>query len=114
MEPKTTKKRSVISWLWEFSGRRKAEYLASVLMAVAGVICSLIPYYIMIGIIKGLVNGTEKFSWYMGKCMVMGVFWIIRYIFHSISTILSHHATFQVLANIRIRLLKKLSTIMFL
>ena len=43
--------------------------------------------------------------------MVMGVFWIIRYIFHSISTILSHHATFQVLANIRIRLLKKLSTI---
>ena len=111
MEPKTTKKRSVISWLWEFSGRRKAEYLASILMAVAGVICSLIPYYIMIDIIKGLVNGTEEFSWYMGKCMVMGVFWIIRYIFHSISTILSHHATFQVLANIRIRLLKKLSTI---
>ena len=111
MEPKTTKKRSVISWLWEFSGRRKAEYLASILMAVAGVICSLIPYYIMIDIIKELVSGTEEFSWYMGKCMVMGVFWIIRYIFHSISTILSHHATFQVLANIRIRLLKKLSTI---
>ena len=111
MEPKTTKKRSVISWLWEFSGRQKAEYFASILMAVAGVICSLIPYYIMIDIIKGLVNGTEEFSWYMGKCMVMGVFWIIRYIFHSISTILSHHATFQVLANIRIRLLKKLSTI---
>lgn len=111
MEPKTTKKRSVISWLWEFSGRRKAEYLASILMAVAGVICSLIPYYIMIDIIKELVSGTEEFSWYMEKCMVMGVFWIIRYIFHSISTILSHHATFQVLANIRIRLLKKLSTI---
>ena len=111
MEPKTTKKRSVISWLWEFSGRRKAEYLASILMAVAGVICSLIPYYIMIDIIKELVSGTEEFSWYMGKCMAMGVFWIIRYIFHSISTILSHHATFQVLANIRIRLLKKLSTI---
>ena len=111
MEPKTTKKRSVISWLWEFSGRQKAEYLASILMAVAGVICSLIPYYIMIDIIKELVSGTEEFSWYMGKCMAMGVFWIIRYIFHSISTILSHHATFQVLANIRIRLLKKLSTI---
>lgn len=111
MEPKTTKKRSVISWLWEFSGRRKAEYLASILMAVSGVICSLIPYYIMIDIIKELVSGTEEFSWYMGKCMVMGVFWIIRYIFHSISTILSHHATFQVLANIRIRLLRKLSTI---
>lgn len=111
MEPKTTKKRSVISWLWEFSGRRKAEYLASILMAVAGVICSLIPYYIMIDIIKELVSGIEEFSWYMEKCMVVGVFWIIRYIFHSISTILSHHATFQVLANIRIRLLKKLSTI---
>ena len=111
MESKTTKRRSVISWLWEFSGRRKAEYLASILMAVAGVICSLIPYYIMIDIIKGLVNGTEEFSWYMGKCMAMGVFWIIRYIFHSVSTILSHHATFQVLANIRIRLLRKLSTI---
>ena len=41
----------------------------------------------------------------------MAVFWVLRYVLHSISTSLSHHATFHVLSNTRIRLLDKLAAL---
>ena len=41
----------------------------------------------------------------------MAGFWVLRYALHSVSTSLSHHATFHVLANTRIRLLNKLATL---
>ena len=41
----------------------------------------------------------------------MALCWILRYALHSVSTSLSHHATFNVLANTRIRLLDKLATL---
>ena len=37
--------------------------------------------------------------------------WVLRYVLHSVSTSLSHHATFHVLANTRVRLLDKLATL---
>ena len=36
---------------------------------------------------------------------------MLRYVLHSVSTSLSHHATFHVLANTRVRLLDKLATL---
>ena len=36
---------------------------------------------------------------------------MLRYVLHAVSTTLSHHATFHVLANIRMRLLNKLATL---
>ncbi len=41
----------------------------------------------------------------------MAVFCVLRYVLHSISTSLSHHATFYVLSNTRIRLLDKLAAL---
>ena len=41
----------------------------------------------------------------------MAGFWVLRYVLHSVSTSLSHHATFHVLANTRVRLLDKLATL---
>lgn len=67
--------------------------------------------FIIIQIITALVNGTEELS----RCLIlftwMAVFWVLRYVLHSISTSLSHHATFYVLSNTRIRLLDKLAAL---
>ena len=41
----------------------------------------------------------------------MALCWVLRYVLHSVSTSLSHHATFHVLANTRTRLLDKLATL---
>lgn len=111
MNNKSETKRSAVSWLSELAGPRKGEYLLSVLAALAGVACSLAPYFIMIELIQALVDGTAEKVWCLNRCLCMGLWWVLRYVLHSISTTLSHHATFHVLADIRMRLMNKLATL---
>ena len=65
----------------------------------------------MIELIHALLNGTAEQAWCLNRCLVMGAWWVLRYVLHAVSTTLSHHATFHVLANIRMRLLNKLATL---
>lgn len=76
-----------------------------------GVACSLAPYFIIIQIITALADGTAELSRCLTLCAWMAGFWVLRYALHSVSTLLSHHATFHVLANTRTRLLDKLATL---
>ena len=111
MNKASRSKRSAASWLVELAKGRYGEYALSVLAALLGVACSLIPYLIIIRIITALVYGTAELSRCLTLCMWMASFWVLRYVLHSASTSLSHHATFHVLANTRTRLLDKLATL---
>ena len=111
MNKSTEQKRSTASWLIELAEGKRGEYALSIVTALLGVVCSLIPYFIIIKIITALVNGTAELSHCLTLCVWMALCWILRYALHSVSTSLSHHATFQVLANTRIRLLDKLATL---
>lgn len=111
MNEKKEKQRGTVSWLLELAGSRVWEYLISVAAALAGVACSLMPYFIMIELIGALVDGTADKAWCLNRCLVMGLWWVLRYVLHSVSTTLSHHATFKVLANTRMRLMDKLATL---
>ena len=104
-------KRSATSWLMELADGRRREYALSVFTALLGVACSLIPYFIIIRIITALINGTAELKACLTLCAWMAVCWILRYMLHSVSTSLSHHATFHVLASTRTRLLDKLATL---
>ena len=109
---KTSEQRlSASSWLMELSKGRRGEYVFSIIVALVGVACSLIPYFIIIKIITALVTGTAELSGCLTLCAWMAAFWILRYVLHSVSTSLSHHATFHVLANTGIRLLDKLASL---
>ena len=98
-------KRSAASWLAELAKGRYGEYALSVLAALLGVACSLIPYFIIIRLITALVDGTAELTYCLTLCAWMAGCWVLRYVLHSVSTSLSHHATFHVLAGIRTRLL---------
>ncbi len=111
MNKKKETKRSAASWLAELADSRKWEYVLSVLAALAGVGCSLVPYFIMVDLIGALVNGSADKAWCLNRCLMMGAWWVLRYLLHSLSTVLSHHATFCVLAHTRVRLLNKLATL---
>ena len=104
-------KRSAASWLMELAEGKRGEYALSILAALLGVACSLIPYFIIIRIITALVNGTASLTRCLPLCAWMALCWVLRYVLHSVSTTLSHHATFSVLARTRIRLLDKLATL---
>lgn len=111
MNKTSESKRSAASWLMELAEGRIGEYALSILTALLGVACSLVPYFIIIKIITALVNGTAELTQCLTLCVWMAGFWILRYVLHSISTSLSHHATFHVLANTRVRLLDKLAVL---
>ncbi len=111
MNQTSAPKRSAASWLLELSRGLRGEYALSILTALLGVACSLIPYFIIIRIITALVSGTAELARCLTLCAWMAGCWVMRYVLHSVSTSLSHHATFHVLANTRTRLLDKLATL---
>lgn len=103
--------KSTVSWLAEFAGTHKKLYVSSVLLAVAGVVCSLVPYVIMGDMVTKLINGNREWAAYLREGLIMAVFWIGRVIFHGLSTTCSHKATFHVLGNIRKRVCDKLARV---
>ena len=62
----------------------------------------------MATIISKLLTGNKNLSVYLIDCVVMALFWLLRVLFHSLSTAQSHKATFAVLGNIRKQGLDKL------
>lgn len=105
------KERSTVSWLAEFAGEKKNLYVASVVVAIIGVACSIVPYIIMGDIVAKLIGGNHDWQIYVKDGMLMAAFWVGRVIFHGISTSCSHKATFHVLATIRKRLCDKLARV---
>lgn len=105
------KERSTVSWLAEFAGEKKSLYAASVVIAIMGVACSVVPYVIIGDIVARLIDGNLDWQCYLKDGIVMAVFWAARVVFHGISTSCSHKATFYVLATIRKRLCDKLAKV---
>lgn len=105
------KEKGVIGWLAEFAGTHKRLYLASVLLAVCGVACSIVPYIIMGDVVAGLIAGNRDRMWYLHKGLMMALLWFGRVIFHGFSTSCSHKATFRVLGNIRKEVCDKLAKV---
>lgn len=96
------------AFLFKQAGDKKKSYIQSVTFAILSVVFELIPYYFVIEIIQALL-GSEKDLWVYGKyCLLIGVCYVLKILFHCISTTLSHGATFQVLANLRKRCSDKL------
>ena len=109
MNDKKSKQKSIIAWIMEYSRSKRSLYTASVILAVLGVICSMMPYYLISRIIVQLLSGEKRFEAYMTYLLLIGVFWTLRVVFHSLSTSMSHKATFNVLANIRLAMCSKLT-----
>lgn len=102
------KEKNTSMWLREWAYPHKKSYITSVIFAVIGVICGVVPYYAVTQIVIGLMQQRNERSYYLQWILVCAVLWILRYLFHAISTTLSHKATFQVIARVRKSLTKKL------
>ena len=93
----------------EFAGMNKSSYILSVLFAIISVLAGFVPYFYVAKIVKALIDGEKDMQFYLIQCGIISCCWLVNKAFHSISTTLSHRATFGVLAEIRRRLTKKLS-----
>ena len=105
------KRRGTLGWVMEFAGRRRAFFIGSVVLAILGVAASFVPYLIIARIVEQLLAGNREWKYYLTQVLFMALFWLIRTTLHSLSTSLSHAATFTVLGGIRTQLCAKLSRI---
>lgn len=111
MEAKKKKQPSPIGWVMTFAGTHKGMYAASAAAAAVGVVCGIVPYFIMGDLIHRLMEGDKDWQGYLISGGLMALFWTGRVIFHSISTTCSHKATFHVLAQLRRQMCDKLSRV---
>ena len=102
-------KKSTFGWVMTFAGQKKSGYIASVILAVIGATFQILPFFVMARVIGKLLAGNKDLAAYLADCAVMAAFWLLRVLFHSLSTAQSHKATFAVLGNIRKQGLVKLS-----
>lgn len=105
------KKKSTLSWVLEFAGRKRSYFSVSVVLAICGVAASFIPYLLIARIVEQLLAGNKYWPYYLDNVLIMGICWILRWTLHSFSTALSHVATFTVLGSIRSQLCEKLAKI---
>lgn len=103
------KEKSTFGWVFTFAGQKKSGYIASVCLAIIGAAFQILPFFVMAKVIGKLLAGNQDLPGYLQDCAVMAVFWLLRVLFHSLSTAQSHQATFAVLGNIRKQGLEKLA-----
>ena len=100
---------SPIAWVLGQTGSHKGQYVLSVLLAIIGVAFSVAPYFVVIGIVRGLMGENKDLSFYLIRCLIIAALWLGRVLFHALSTATSHKATFAVLGEIRKRCTEKLT-----
>ena len=103
------KTQSPMAWVLGQTGDHGGQYVLSVVLAIIGVAFSLAPYFVVIGVVQGLMDGVKDFSFYLSRCLIMAALWLGRVVFHALSTATSHRATFAVLGEIRKRCMEKLT-----
>ena len=105
------KKRSAASWILEWAGQKRSAYVWSIVFAAGSVIFKVIPYFMIADVVKMFLDGNREFKAYLVKAVWIALSFILAELLHSISTALSHKATFTVLANIRKTCCEKLARV---
>ena len=100
---------SPIAWVLGQTGEHKGQYVLSVILAIIGVGFSVAPYFVVAGIVRGLMEDNRDVHFYLMRCLIIAVLWAGRVLFHALSTSTSHVATFAVLGEIRKRCTEKLT-----
>ena len=103
------KKKGIIDYIFQFAGEYKSAYIKSVIYALIGVAFSLAPYLLMGDMVRKLLSGERDFKVYLTESLIMALCWVLRVVFHTLSTNTSHKTTFRLIGNVRISLIDKLS-----
>jgi len=105
------KKNNTFSWVLRFATQCKGKMTASVLLAVLGSVCGIVPYFAVSRIVIQICGQNYDLTpigfWALTALLgYLGSTW-----FGTVSTILSHRSAFTILKNIRTELTAKLSRV---
>lgn len=97
--------------LWDWAKPYHSSFIGSVVLAILGVACAMIPYFCVAAIIRLLLSGTANLSIILMWCGVALAGYLSKVLFSSLSTLISHTATYHTLRDLRKALTAKLSRV---
>lgn len=97
------KRRGFIPILLDYASDKKRYYVISILAAIISVASGIVPFYFVADIITKLINHQEAFNDYLLDIIMILLFFLIKGLFHVLSTSLSHIAAFQIIKTTRKR-----------
>ena len=97
------KRRGLLSILFDYASDKKRYYIVSIIAAIISVASGIIPFYFVADIITKLIDHKDVFTDYLMDIIMILVFFLIKGLFHVISTSLSHIAAFQIIKTTRKR-----------
>lgn len=103
------KAESPVSRLMGLAGKNKSKYYQAIVLAVIGVASGFVPYIAVAKMLVALIGGESDLAFYGMWCLIAAAGYILKVLFATWSTSVSHTATFQVLRDIRKMMISKLS-----
>ena len=108
---KEEKKESPIGVLWGWGKPYHGKFIGSVILAVLGVACQMVPYFCVAHIVTLMLSGEQNFSSYMTACIVALCGYLGKVVFANLSTVISHTATYYTLRDLRENITAKLARV---
>lgn len=108
---KEEKKESPIGVLWGWGKPYHGKFIGSIILAVLGVACQMVPYFCVAHIVTLMLSGEQDFSSYMTACIVALCGYLGKVVFANLSTVISHTATYYTLRDLRENITAKLARV---
>ena len=92
---KEEKKESPIGVLWGWGKPYHGKFIGSIILAVLGVACQMVPYFCVAHIVTMMLSGEQTFSRYVTAGIIALCGYLGKVLFSCLSTTISHTATIQ-------------------
>ena len=91
---KEEKKESPIGVLWGWGKLYHGKFIGSIILAVLGVACQMVPYFCVAHIVTMMLSGEQTFSRYVTAGIIALCGYLGKVLFSCLSTTISHTATY--------------------
>ena len=108
---KEEKKESPIGVLWGWGKLYHGKFIGSIILAVLGVACQMVPYFCVAHIVTMMLSGEQNFSRYVTAGIIALCGYFGKVLFSCLSTTISHTATYYTLRDLRENITAKLARV---
>ena len=108
---KEEKKESPIGVLWGWGKPYHGKFIGSIILAVLGVACQMVPYFCVAHIVTMMLSGEQNFSRYVTAGIIALCGYFGKVLFSCLSTTISHTATYYTLRDLRENITEKLARV---
>ena len=108
---KEEKKESPIGVLWGCGKPYHGKFIGSIILAVLGVACQMVPYFCVAHIVTMMLSGEQNYSRYVTAGIIALCGYFGKVLFSCLSTTISHTATYYTLRDLRENITAKLARV---